>query len=183
MREPDERERDAALPAELESAVRLLRGDPQVSDLWRQRLLHQIDGSRDARAPQRRWSLRPWVAVAACIGCLVVGAAGASLIVRPGAGGTTGLAQPSTTTVRFSFTAPAASQVFVVGDFNEWNPHALPMHRVANGAVWVVDVPLRAGRYAYSFVVDGSLARDPQAPQAGDDDFGSANSILLVRGS
>jgi hypothetical protein len=32
-------------------------------------------------------------------------------------------------------------------------------------------------------MVDGRLARDPAAPQDVSDDYGSPNSVLMVRGS
>lgn len=82
----------------------------------------------------------------------------------------------------FVFIAPAARSVAVAGDFNDWNPAATPMHRVSEGGAWLVTVPLRPGRYMYSFVVDGREWRpDPLAPPAPHDDFGKPNSVVLVR--
>jgi hypothetical protein len=179
MREPDENGGEDAVPPQLDAAVAVLRDELPVSDLWRRRLLREIEHARSPHAA-RRWSIRPSLAIAACAACLLLGAA--TSLVMFGHTPTPRVA-PSLSTVRFSFSAPNAAQVYVVGDFNAWNPRALPMHRSSNGAVWVVDVPLPAGRYAYSFIVDGSLARDPHAPQAADDDFGSANSVVLVKGS
>jgi hypothetical protein len=179
MRETESTRNDHRLTPRLDAAVAVLRDELPVSDLWRRRLLHEIEHAGSPRAI-RRWSIRPSVAIAACAACLLVGASTSLMIF--GRDPAPAVA-PSVSTVRFSFAAPNAAQVFVVGDFNAWNPRALPMHRSSNGAVWIVDVPLPAGRYAYSFIVDGSLARDPHAPQAADDDFGSANSVVLVRGS
>jgi 1,4-alpha-glucan branching enzyme len=85
--------------------------------------------------------------------------------------------------VRFSLDAPAATTVSIVGDFNGWDPVALPMRRSADGMRWEVDVVLPPGRYSYAFVVDGRLSPDPRAPRAASDDFGIPNSILMVRGS
>ncbi|MGH7679469.1 MAG: isoamylase early set domain-containing protein, partial [Gemmatimonadaceae bacterium] len=85
--------------------------------------------------------------------------------------------------VRFTLVAPTASHVSIVGDFNGWNPSSLPLRRSADGRTWEVEVPLPPGRYAYSFVVDGALARDPSAPQALDADLGTTNSVVMVRGS
>lgn len=81
--------------------------------------------------------------------------------------------------VKFVLVAPQASEVTVVGDFNNWNPSAHPMART--GGTWTVTVPLEAGRHEYSFVVDGKhWMPDPAAPLAPDDGFGVANSVLLV---
>lgn len=87
----------------------------------------------------------------------------------------------SDTVVKFVFFAPQAGTVSVVGDFNDWSPHATPMHQSSNGGVWSVALPLSVGRHLYAFVVNGSeWIADPQAPIAPDDGFGHANSVVLV---
>ena len=103
----------------------------------------------------------------------------------PVIGGTTPASLPTVpagardAAIKFVLVAPQASQVTVVGDFNDWNPAAHPMERI--GGTWTVTVPLEAGRHEYSFVVDGKhWMPDPAAPLAPDDGFGVANSVLLV---
>jgi hypothetical protein len=87
----------------------------------------------------------------------------------------------SDTAVKFVFVAPQAEKVSLVGDFNGWDTTKTPMVRVANGGVWTVTLPLKAGRHLYSFVVDGSAwSTDPTAPVASDDGFGHANSVKIV---
>lgn len=83
-------------------------------------------------------------------------------------------------TVRFELAAPRASRVMLVGSFNEWNPAATPLVRDAASGKWVVALRLPPGRHVYAFVVDGDVTADPSAPRAADDDFGSANSVVLV---
>ena len=145
----------------------------------------------------RRWRLRPVTAIAAGLACALVGAGVTALIL--GAPLRRGSADPfgsltatmplpgeTTTdaggrsTVRFVFVAPYASRVALVGDFNGWNPAAMPMRRSTDGHAWLLDVPLAPGRHVYSFIVDGDLAPDPAAPRAGDDDFGVPSSVVLV---
>jgi hypothetical protein len=89
----------------------------------------------------------------------------------------------SDTFVKFTFVAPAAKQVTLVGDFNDWDVSRTPMAR--SGSVWTVVVPMAAGRHQYSYVVDGkSWSSDPNAPSAPDDGFGHTNSVKIVgRGS
>jgi hypothetical protein len=41
-------------------------------------------------------------------------------------------------------------------------------------------VPLRPGRYRYTFIVDGTWHRDPAAPRALEDDFGTPTSVITV---
>lgn len=85
------------------------------------------------------------------------------------------------TVVKFVFFAPQAAEVSLVGDFNGWDPSKLPMVRTPNSGIWTVTLPLTAGRHLYQFVVDGMWLPDPNAPIAGDDGFGHANSVRLVR--
>ena len=89
----------------------------------------------------------------------------------------------SDTFVKFSFVAPSAKEVFLVGDFNDWDVSQTPMAR--SGNIWTVVVPMTAGRHQYSYVVDGkSWSSDPNAPSAPDDGFGHVNSVKIVgRGS
>jgi hypothetical protein len=84
--------------------------------------------------------------------------------------------------VRFELAAPSASRVSLVGSFNEWNPVATPLERDPSSGKWIVSLRLPPGRHVYSFVVDGDVTADPTAPRAADDDFGSANSVVLVSG-
>ena len=85
-------------------------------------------------------------------------------------------------TVRFALSAPNASRVALVGSFNEWNPIATPLVRDPATGTWMVSLRLPPGRHVYAFVVDGDVTADPAAPRAADDDFGSANSVVLVTG-
>ena len=81
--------------------------------------------------------------------------------------------------VEFVLRATADSAVMLVGDFNDWDPSATPLHPSADG-VWTVTLPLRPGRYRYTFIVDGSWHRDPAAPRALEDDFGTPTSVITV---
>jgi hypothetical protein len=93
----------------------------------------------------------------------------------------------SVRTIRFVLVAPHAATVSVVGDFNDWDAKATPMTRTPTGGRWSVDVPLRAGRHVYAFVVNGAngiqWVADPAAPLAPEDGLGAPNSVVLVGGS
>ena len=84
--------------------------------------------------------------------------------------------------VRFELSAPTASRVTLVGSFNKWNPVATPLQRDSSTGKWIVSLRLPPGRHVYAFVVDGDVKADPTAPRTADDDFGSANSVVLVSG-
>ena len=64
--------------------------------------------------------------------------------------------------VDFFCHAPNAKAVYLCGDFNEWDPAALPMDRMPDGG-WVVRVPLSHGYHQYYFVVDGTPVLDPRS--------------------
>lgn len=52
--------------------------------------------------------------------------------------------------------APDASEVFVAGEFNEWDPTGIPMKKLKNGTFKTV-VDLETGRdYAFRYVIDGT---------------------------
>ncbi len=77
--------------------------------------------------------------------------------------------------VTFQFYAPLASEVAVVGTFNDWNGDANKLLR--RGGLWKCVIPLPEGIYEYKFKVDGNWFWDPdQPPQAP-----GGNSVLTVK--
>ena len=84
------------------------------------------------------------------------------------------------TVVRFVLLAPNASNVSLVGDFNDWDATKSPMKRAGNSGAWTVTLPLAAGRHVYDYVVDGTWVPDPTAPIGGDDGFGHRHSVKVV---
>jgi hypothetical protein len=84
--------------------------------------------------------------------------------------------------VQFVLVAPDAKKVSVVGDFNGWDAsHASFQAQHRGGGVWSVTAPVPIGHHRYSFVVDDSLwVADPTAPRVIDNDYGMANSAIVV---
>lgn len=64
--------------------------------------------------------------------------------------------------INFICHAPEAKTVSLVGDFNEWNPAALPMKQMPDRS-WLLTVELKHGHHRYAFLVDGVLTLDPHA--------------------
>lgn len=82
--------------------------------------------------------------------------------------------------VLFRFWAPQARIVYLAGEFNSWNPRALPMQRDSSG-MWIVELQLEPGVYQYKFVIDGiDWREDPNNPYKVDDNFGGYNSVLTI---
>lgn len=75
--------------------------------------------------------------------------------------------------------APGASRVFVVGDFNGWDPAANRMRRMKDGS-FRARLDLEPGTYQYKFVADGSWVHDGEAERQVSDGHGGFNSLVTV---
>ncbi len=83
--------------------------------------------------------------------------------------------------VTFTLNMPDASNVEVIGSFNQWMPSGFRMRWDERRGLWVLSVPLERGRYEYAFLVDGkTILPDPKAVMQQDDGFGNKNSILII---
>jgi hypothetical protein len=80
--------------------------------------------------------------------------------------------------VLFSLSAPGAKDVFLVGDFNNWNPTYEKMEETEGR--FEVRLFLLPGSYRYKFVVDGVLKADPDNPP--DDPSHGSLLVLVERG-
>ena len=81
--------------------------------------------------------------------------------------------------INFVCVAPTARQVHLAGDFNEWDPLALPMWKQPDGA-WLLQVPLHHGHHQYVFLVDGKPVLDPHAHGVARDPKGEKVSLIAV---
>ena len=187
------------IASELKRPVRL---DPRFDD----RVMSAIENPeviplRPMSLP-RPWLLRPWTISVPRVGALAAAAAFAAFAVvsvwekgartsdvatapaaqtelvpvsrDPGAG------DRSVTSYTFLLTNPKAHKVSIVGDFNDWAEQGTPLARASADGVWSVTIPLRAGTYAFQFVVDDTVRlTDPRLPKEVDE-FGTANSFVTI---
>jgi hypothetical protein len=141
----------------------------------------------------RRLALPPLAAAALAAGLVGIGILvgfainrdGRPVAVHPSRDVVAGPRLPASSVrvVKFVLTAPQARRVSVVGDFNDWDAAATPAVREQDGS-WTMYVPLRPGRYEYTFMLDGThLVPDPAAPIAPDDGYGQKNSVVVVAGA
>jgi 1,4-alpha-glucan branching enzyme len=91
-------------------------------------------------------------------------------------------ASPQLMPVRFEFTHPTATTVFLAGTFNQWQPEAKTLHP-AGGGRWLKETALAPGTYEYCFIVDGQWMPDPLATETVSNPFGGRNSVLKVASS
>jgi 1,4-alpha-glucan branching enzyme len=82
--------------------------------------------------------------------------------------------------VTFIFDSKAdAKQVYVAGDFNQWNPSDKKMTKAKDGS-WRAKLTLAPGRHQYKFVADGTWLDDPSSKQKECNSFGTVNSVVEV---
>lgn len=79
----------------------------------------------------------------------------------------------------FAYSAPEANNVFLVGDFNNWDIGSSPLKR-SNSGEWKTSIKLEPGVYAYKFIVDGHWHNDPKALEKIPNEFGTQNDKILV---
>jgi 1,4-alpha-glucan branching enzyme len=79
----------------------------------------------------------------------------------------------------FSFNAPAAMSVLLVGDFTHWQKKPVSLKKDSHG-VWRAVVPLPPGTYHYRFLVDGEWRDDPECTLRVENAFGSKNAVRQV---
>ena len=80
--------------------------------------------------------------------------------------------------VEFSFFRPAARQVHLAGDFNNWRMGELPMVRRGDG-YWTARMRLPAGEFKFRYCADGEWFTDFAAFGVEPGRFGM-DSVVLV---
>jgi 1,4-alpha-glucan branching enzyme len=79
----------------------------------------------------------------------------------------------------FTFKAPDASSVQLVGDFTHWQERAISLQKGADGT-WHAAVDLPPGTHHYRFLVDGQWRDDPECTLHTPNPFGSQNMTRQV---
>ena len=79
----------------------------------------------------------------------------------------------------FSFKAPDALSVLLVGDFTHWQSKAIPMRKGPDG-VWTATVNLPPGNHTYRFIVDGEWRDDPECAIHVANPYGGRNMVRRV---
>ncbi len=81
--------------------------------------------------------------------------------------------------VCFEADFPRAKSVRVTGSFCEWSAKGLPLECREDGT-WECHMALETGEYEYRFIVDGSWLPDPHNTETVANEFGGANSKVVV---
>lgn len=84
-------------------------------------------------------------------------------------------------TVMLFLDRPDATDVEVIGSFNNWSQEGVRMVWDKDRGLWVVALHLKRGSYEYAFRVNNrEIVPDPKAILNRDDGFGHQNSILII---
>lgn len=81
--------------------------------------------------------------------------------------------------IKFHYYAPEAREIYLSGDFNQWDPGLTPMKKGKNG-VWKAKIKLPPGRYEYKFFRDGQWVQDDPEAERVPNPFGTENLVVRV---
>ena len=82
----------------------------------------------------------------------------------------------------FSLYAPDVNEVYLAGDFNDWQPNAKEYRlRKYKGDIWKKMLKLKPGRYEYQFVVDGQWWCDPENDNRVTNIYCTENCVIEIK--
>jgi len=81
--------------------------------------------------------------------------------------------------VQFEFLAPEEKEVYLAGNFNNWDANTHPMKKDKKG-IWKITLSLKPGRHEYRFLADGNWENDPSCCDCVQNEFGSQNCVRIV---
>lgn len=86
---------------------------------------------------------------------------------------------PRLSEVAFSVFAPEAKEVYLAGEFNNWQLNE-GSRMMQNNGTWIKKLNLNHGKYRYRFVVDGDWLEDTKNPLKEVNPYGSVDSLVEV---
>ncbi|MCX5700166.1 MAG: AAA family ATPase [Candidatus Omnitrophica bacterium] len=86
---------------------------------------------------------------------------------------------PKFTEIVFSVSAPDAKEVYLAGEFNNWQTND-DSRMMQNNGTWSKKLNLKFGKYRYRFIVDGDWIEDTKNPLKEVNPYGSVDSLVEV---
>ena len=80
----------------------------------------------------------------------------------------------------FTYFAPTAENVLLVGDFTKWEEKPIALKKTKDGK-WTATVPLEPGQHEYRFKVDGEWRNDDGCAWRKPNAFGQENCVREVK--
>jgi len=91
-------------------------------------------------------------------------------------------ASPASHQHRFVIYQSGVKQIEIAGSFTNWQP--IPLQPAGSTGYWEITLEIPPGEHAFSYILDGDkILADPTISVKEKDDFGTANSILVVEAS
>jgi 1,4-alpha-glucan branching enzyme len=78
----------------------------------------------------------------------------------------------------FKFRAKGAQNVFLAGDFNDWDERSHPMKKMED--FWQLTLKLPPGEHRFKYLVDGFWHNDLEAHKYVPNAWGSDDSVVVV---
>ncbi len=83
--------------------------------------------------------------------------------------------------IRFIYTDTTNKQVYLSGNFNNWDPFMLRMKEESeNPGTYSISLRMSEGSHYYKFVADGVSLQDPNNPDKAYDSRGNAVSFVII---
>jgi 5'-AMP-activated protein kinase regulatory beta subunit len=82
--------------------------------------------------------------------------------------------------VTFVCKAEPGSDVYLAGDFNNWNPEKRRLSDKEGDGRFTTTMLLPAGTYEYKFIINGQWSIDPECEEWVPNKMGSLNSIVRI---
>jgi 1,4-alpha-glucan branching enzyme len=82
--------------------------------------------------------------------------------------------------VIFYCKAQPGSEVYIAGDFNNWDPARKKMQEKDNDGIFTATMMLPPGEYEYKFVINGEWSIDPECDEWIPNSLGSINSLVRI---
>ncbi len=82
--------------------------------------------------------------------------------------------------VDFTYHSPEARhQVYLVGEFNNWDVHSIPMRKTTDQE-WKATIALHPGRYEYKYFADDFWVDDGPGAEKSQNSYGSNNMVIHI---
>jgi len=76
--------------------------------------------------------------------------------------------------------ADPGSEVYVAGDFNEWNPEKRRLSDKEGNGHFTTTMFLSSGTYEYKFIINGQWSIDSECEEWVPNKMGSLNSVIRI---
>ena len=82
--------------------------------------------------------------------------------------------------VTFRLKTEPGSEVYIAGDFNNWDPSARQLKDKFDDGNFSATMLLNPGEYQYKFVINGHWSIDPDCEEWVPNNMGTLNSLIRI---